>query len=162
MDDTSWYRDIAENARRYQELQNRTAQLSITETSRDGTVAVTVSATGLLTGLVLDDRRQVEPLSKVGERIMACMRRAQARIPGLLAIAMQETIGTQDPATQELLAVARQRFPAPPPEFARHTHPVHSITPVTPQPEVVRRSVPAPTSVADDDWSDATIMEDVE
>jgi DNA-binding protein YbaB len=95
----------------WDELNERVAQLSITEKSRDGTVRVTVSASGLVTDLVLKDRWHPQAPEEVAAQIMACIRRAQARIPELLRQAMFDTVGTQDPSSHLVLADARRRFP---------------------------------------------------
>jgi hypothetical protein len=93
-----------------------------------------VSSSGLLAGLVLDDRRQPTSLRQIAAEIMDCVRRAQARIPGLLEQAMVETMGTDDPSTHVILADVRKRFPPAPPNRARPR---------------------------DDDWGDHPVMEDV-
>lgn len=57
---------------------NDIARLSVTESSRDGTVQVTVAAFGVLTGLVLTERWHQQS-------------------PDLLGRAVFETIGPNDP-----------------------------------------------------------------
>jgi DNA-binding protein YbaB len=170
IDNGDWQRQIAENARRCQELQHRMAQLSITEASRDGTVRVTVSAGGVLTDLVLSERRPDMPLAQVGAQIMACVRRAQARIPDLMRHAMQDTVGPADPAGQLILADARQRFPAVPTESSRQAvdelrigehHAERAPSPVRP----ARPTVTAPRAARrtdDEEWDDGPILEDLE
>jgi hypothetical protein len=113
---SDWQSQLAENAQRYKELGERISRLSITETSRDGGVRVTVSANGVLTGLVLAETAQPKPLGEVAAQVMDCVRRAQAKIPDLLRQAMTESVGTDDPNTHLLVADARRRFPEPPPE----------------------------------------------
>jgi DNA-binding protein YbaB len=114
-----WERQVAETAQRFRALQERLSSLSITETSGDGAVKVTVSAAGLLTDLVLRERWHSEPLPALAAEIMDCVRRAQARIPDLLRQAMFETVGSQDPSTHLLLAEAGKRFPEPAPAEPR-------------------------------------------
>lgn len=150
-----WLSQIAENAGRYQELQRRLAGLAITESSRDGTVRVTVSTTGLLTDLVLTDRWQPVPLAQVAVQVMACVRQAQARIPELVRQAMAETVGAQDPAAQAILARTRERFPAAPPNGA--APPAGAAPP--PRHKVTARPGRAPD---DEDWDGGSILEDVE
>jgi hypothetical protein len=103
-----WAEQVAENARRYQELEDRVAGLSITETSADGAIRVTVSASGQLTALEL--RETGTPLDLVAEEIMSCLGRAQARIPDLLGQTVFDTVGTQDPSAHLIVADARKRF----------------------------------------------------
>ncbi|HEX6357352.1 YbaB/EbfC family nucleoid-associated protein [Actinophytocola sp.] len=112
---SDWQSKVAENAQRYRNLGERLAQLSITETSRDGAVRVTVSSNGLLTGLELTESGQPKPLPELAAQVMDCVRRAQARIPNLLKQAMTESVGDTDPNTHLLVADARRRFPEPPP-----------------------------------------------
>jgi hypothetical protein len=114
-DGTGWQSKVTENARRYRDLGDRLAQSSISETSRDGAVRVTVSANGLLTGLEFTETGQPKPLPDLAAQVMDCVRRAQARIPELLRQAMTESVGDTDPNTHLLVADARQRFPEPPP-----------------------------------------------
>jgi DNA-binding protein YbaB len=140
-DGPGWERQVAETAQRYRQLQERLAQLSITESSGDGAVKVTVSATGLLTGLVLRERWRPEPLDAVAAEIMACLGRAQARIPELLRQAMFDTVGDRDPSTHLLLDDARRRFPEQEPKEPRQSR------------------VPTPDS--GDDWAERDVLEDV-
>jgi hypothetical protein len=108
---------------------------------------VTVSASGLLTDLVLRERWHPQPLPEVAAEIMDCVRRAQARIPELLRQAMSETVGA-DPASHLLVADARRRFPEPEPHEPRHA-------------PVQRRDSRAPQRDSTDDWDEREVMEDV-
>jgi DNA-binding protein YbaB len=106
---TGWEEQVADNARRYGELSDRLARTTATETSQDGAVRVTVAADGSITDLAL------ESMPELAAQIMACVRRARARIPDLMAQAMAETVG-QDESTDLVLAQARTRFPPEPVE----------------------------------------------
>ncbi|QFZ21043.1 YbaB/EbfC family nucleoid-associated protein [Saccharothrix syringae] len=114
-DSADWRARTSGNARRHQELDQRLAGLSITESSRDGSVRVTVSAGGLLTGLVLAEPAGPVSGPRLAAEIMDCVRRAQAKIPDLLQQVLAESVGTDDPDTHLLVADARRRFPEPPP-----------------------------------------------
>lgn len=163
---TGWQEQVAENARRYGELNERLARTTATETSRDGVVRVTVAADGSVAELVLAEPRQPLPMAELATQIMGCLHRARARIPDLLAKAMAETVGHGE-GTDLVLADARTRFPPAPPE------------PVVRGPEVVEemRIGAAPREerppVAprvrrrddrdgrDDGWNERPILEDV-
>ncbi|HEX4722959.1 MAG TPA: YbaB/EbfC family nucleoid-associated protein [Pseudonocardiaceae bacterium] len=106
--DADWQRQLAENALRTQNLRDRVAGIRVTETSPHGVVRVTVSATGVVTDLVLTDRRHM-PLAYVGTQIMECIRRAQARLPDLVRQAMLETVGVRDAGARLILDGVRQR-----------------------------------------------------
>lgn len=140
-----WQQQVAENARRHAELRDRVAGMSITETTPDGMIRVTVSADGVLTDLALHQRYEGVPLAQLGPRIMACVRRAQARIPGLMGQALRAS-GVDDPAGALILADASRRFPAAPPDMVART--------------VARR---APVRRPEDTgWDDVAVLEDVD
>ncbi|MFD9701857.1 YbaB/EbfC family nucleoid-associated protein [Lentzea sp. NPDC059081] len=144
----------------WDELNDRISRLSVTESSRDGAVQVTVSASGVLTGLVLKERwNQQPPMGAVAAQVMDCVARAQARIPDLLGRAMAETIGPGDPAAALVVADARKRFPAsaPPPEFQPVSQ-SQSVPRQGWQPPAPRR--PRPPERNDDDWDGRTVMEE--
>lgn len=104
MPGADWERQVESAAAAYRQMSERVEQILATETSLDGSVRVTVSAAGVLTDLRLPDRG-------LADQIMACIRKAQARIPDLMRTAMLETVGPQDPNTHLVLASARERFP---------------------------------------------------
>lgn len=155
-----WQQQVAENAKRYQLLNERVSQLSITEKSRDGTVVVTVSATGVLTGLVLKERWHPVPEPELAEQIMDCLKRAQAKIPDLMGKVIEETLGTRDASTHLILAGARQSFPEPPPDPMSRAawQPAEPPPPAKPEP----KAPPAKQQQTDiDDWDGRTVLEDV-
>jgi hypothetical protein len=143
-----WQQELARNAQRFAALHDQVGRMSVTEATADGMIRVTVSADGLLTDLALHQRYQGVPMGLLSTRIMACVRRAQARIPDLLGQAMLATIGPDDPAAQTMLAESRRRFPAAPPEMA-------------PRPATVTRTRER-RSADDADWDGAPILHDLE
>jgi hypothetical protein len=168
-EDADWGRQIAENVRRSEELFRRVTAMSITEASRDGTVRVTVSANGVLTDVVLTERRQFAPMAQVGAEIMRCVRRAQARIPELMRQAMAETMGTPDAGAQQVLADAQARFPAAPPEppiprgqASRPPAAPSPALPPPPRPPARLATGRRPTPRDDSDWDSRQILEDVD
>ncbi|CAM3998609.1 YbaB/EbfC family nucleoid-associated protein [Kibdelosporangium persicum] len=112
MPGADWERQIDATAAAYRRMSDRVDQIQVSDTSPDGSVRVTVSASGVLTDLRLPDRA-------LAEEIMATLRRAQARIPDLMRTAMLETVGPQDPNTHLVLASARERFPSTEPPSKR-------------------------------------------
>jgi len=157
-----WQRQVAENAKRYRELDERVSQLSITEKSRDGTVIVTVSATGVLTDLVLKERWHPVPEPELAEQIMACLKRAQAKIPGLMAKAIEDTLGEQDSSTHLILAGTRRSFPEPPPDPASRAA-WQAAPPPRPKPEPAPPPAEPRRAGAEgtDDWDGRPVLEDV-
>ena len=141
-----WQRQVAENARRYADLRERVARMSITEATSDGMIRVTVSADGLLTDLTLHPRYQGVPMGLLGTRIMACVRQAQARIPDLMLKAMRAA-GVDDQAGALILAESTRRFPPATPDMVPRT--------------VVRQR--APVRASDDaDWDNSPVLEELD
>lgn len=156
-----WQEQIARNAERYRQLHQRLSQVSITETSRDGAVRVTVSADGRVTDLVLKERRYPSPLPQIAAEIIDCLGRAQARIPGLMRQAMAETVGTPDAAAHLVLSDARDKFPEPPPqEHRRNDEPRIAHEPRAEAPAAAPRPQLRSEHVDEDDWDGRTVMED--
>lgn len=144
-----WERQVAENAQRYQELQARVSALSVTETSGDGNVVVTVSASGQLTGLVLREPWEPTPLAEIADQVMRVVRRAQSRIPGLLEQAVQDTVGERDPSAHLILSDARARFPSVAAPVEQSVEPARK-----PARAVVR-------PVVEEEWDSKPILRDV-
>ncbi|MDX3658983.1 hypothetical protein PV646_16895 [Streptomyces sp. ID05-26A] len=144
-----WQQEVAENAHRFGALRDRLSGQTVREVSPDGTIEVVVSTSGALTGLLLREGRNREPLPVLAAQVMDCVRRAQARIPALVDQAMTETIGPHDAAAHLILAETRQRFPEPPPP----AHPVAGQA-VPPRPAPAR-----PSSPDADDWDGPEIFD---
>ncbi|WP_188317119.1 YbaB/EbfC family nucleoid-associated protein [Solihabitans fulvus] len=89
---SQWEQELNRNAARYQEMSDRVQQLSVTETSRDGLVRITVGANGIPTDIAIAEPARERPMSDLSRQIMTCLRRAQARIPELLQQTMTETL----------------------------------------------------------------------
>lgn len=154
---SGWQEQVADTARRYGELDARLAHTTVTETSRDGVVQVTVSADGSMVDLVLLESRQPLSMAALAAKIMSCVSRARARLPDLIARAMAETVG-HDQTSELVLADARSRFPPVPAEPAAQRREMV---------EEPRRVAPPPVAAPpahrgddrDDDWNETAIFE---
>jgi len=111
-----WQTDIEQKAARYQRMAEHVQDLSITETSKDGLVRLTIGSNGILTDLVIAEAAGGKRMAEVSAEVMRTLQRAQSRIPELLQQAMAETIGTRDETANALFAEARKNFPPPPQE----------------------------------------------
>src|SRR3954451_21686108 len=78
-----WEHQGAERLARVKEVTDRVAGLTATET--DGTVTGTVGSNGLPTDITLDESAKDRPMPEVSAAIMATLRKAQSRIPALMA-----------------------------------------------------------------------------
>ncbi|MEV0681777.1 YbaB/EbfC family nucleoid-associated protein [Actinosynnema sp. NPDC050436] len=111
-----WQADIEQKAQRYQEMAELVQGQSITETSKDGLVRLTIGSNGILTALEIAEQASTKRMAEVSAEVMRTLQRAQSRIPELLQQAMAETIGTQDETANVLFGEARKNFPPPPAE----------------------------------------------
>lgn len=113
---SQWQQSIEQKAERYQEMAARVQGMTISETSRDGTVRLTIGSNGILTHLEIAESARDRRMAEVSAEVMRTLQRAQSRIPELLQQAMAETIGTQDETANVLFTEAKRNFPTPPHE----------------------------------------------
>jgi DNA-binding protein YbaB len=109
-----WAAEFAAKANRYQEMQERLSQMSVTESSTDGAVRVTVDSGGVVTDLVLSDRASQLRPQQLATQILDVMRRAQSRLADRVQHVMQDTVGDDAVTVQTVVANYEQRFPQPP------------------------------------------------
>nr|WP_121227211.1 YbaB/EbfC family nucleoid-associated protein [Saccharothrix variisporea] len=109
-----WQASIQEKADRYQEMASRVQGLSISETSKDGLIRLTIGSNGILQHLEIAEAAGTKRMAEVAGEVMRTLQKAQSRIPELLQQAMAETIGTQDETANVLFTEAKKNFPAPP------------------------------------------------
>ncbi|TNC29674.1 YbaB/EbfC family nucleoid-associated protein [Amycolatopsis alkalitolerans] len=110
----AWAEGFARKAERYKAAQERTEEIRLSSTNRDGSVQVTVRADGSVTDLNLSGRARSMPLDELSAQILTTMRRAQSGIAERVAEVMTEEIGEEDPQTRSLLVDnLRDRFPSP-------------------------------------------------
>lgn len=109
-----WANHVAEKAQRYQDMQARVADISVTEHSGDGAVRLTVGSSGLLTDLELTDRAgQLQP-RQLAAVIMQTMRRAQGRLSEMVAEVMRASVGDDTDTVDAVVSSYRLRFPEQP------------------------------------------------
>jgi DNA-binding protein YbaB len=139
-----WTAAAHAKAERYQAMQAQAGLVSVTESSSDGLVTVTVDSVGNVTDLRLTDQVKEMSGAQVAAAVLATLRKAQSRLPERLAEVMAETIG-DDPRTAEAIVDKyRSRFPEPEPE-----------EPPAPQ----GKRPDATGEGGDDDWGDqSTVM----
>ena len=101
---------VAEARRTVEQLDHLRGQaehVTVTETSEDGSVTVTVNSGGVLTDLRITGDQSGE---RIATLVLDTMRRAQARI----ADRMSDVMRADDPALRDrVLAVYHDRFPEP-------------------------------------------------
>ncbi|GIF19118.1 DNA-binding protein YbaB [Actinoplanes tereljensis] len=89
-------------------LADRLAALSASATGDDGVVTVTVTGSGVVTGLRLDDRVQRLSGASLSDEILRTIRRAHAALAEQVEAAVEETVGADTEAGRLVLdALAR-------------------------------------------------------
>lgn len=144
-----WQEGAADKAEKFGRMQQRVQQITVTETTRDGAIQVTVSANGMLTDLRLSDQANNRPMPKLGAEIMRTIQTAQSKIPDLMQQAVEETVGLQDAAAQHVISQARKTFPEPPAEA-----PVQSNPPASGGSGASSYTPPRRRSGPESDWDD--------
>lgn len=155
-----WNERIEQQASRYRAAQSSVAGVAVTESSRDGSVRITVNSTGVPTDLVLAPTATELAAPLLAALIMTTMRQAQAKLPGLVAEAMRTGLGDGDQDTvTSVLDSYRQRFPEPPAEPAAAAATPSATPPsampapqhpASPPPAAAPRRQPPPED--DDEW----------
>ncbi|MGY0499919.1 YbaB/EbfC family nucleoid-associated protein [Nocardia sp. FBN12] len=127
-----WAADLEQKAQRYQELHTNMAAVSVTATSADGRISVTVDANGSTTAITLTAAvRGMDP-TVVATELMACTHRAKARLRDQVTGLVHDTVGTDD-AGEAIVDQYRDRFPdLVPPASAPVPPPARLAAPATP------------------------------
>lgn len=106
-----WATGLERKARAYTELQQRMGATSATESTSDGAIRVTVDSNGVPTDIAFSERaRDLEP-SRLSSEVMACMRRAQARMRAQVEDLVLATVPVDDEPARNIIAQYQQRFP---------------------------------------------------
>jgi hypothetical protein len=112
----SWSEQVSGRTEAAADLADRVATLSASAAGGDGAIRVTVSSSGVLTGLELDDRVHRLPSRDLAGEILRTMRRAQAGLAERVAAAVDETVGADTETGKAVLDSFAQRFPVEPDE----------------------------------------------
>jgi len=156
-----WSQQFADQADRFQAMREQVEQISVTTSSADGTVRVTVDSTGSPTDLALTEKIHAMAPSEVAAQVMACIRRAQGQLAGRVAVAMDATVGAEGQIAEHVVASFRARFgeiqeedPRPDPGVAEWG----TIEEDDPPPRPVRPQRPRPAGTDDDDFGDQSYL----
>lgn len=111
-----WAAEAKAKAQRYQAMRAQVGQVSVTESSKDGTVTVTVDSAGNVTDLRITDNVKEMSGSQVASAVLLTLRKAQSRLPEKLAEVMSGTIGDDQQTMNTIVGTYRAKFPEPEPE----------------------------------------------
>lgn len=108
---TEWRAGVTEQAQRFDAARRAIDEVSVTETAAGGAIVLTVASSGIPTDLRLGgDVDRMKP-EQIAAQIMACLRRAQARLADRVGAVVADTIG--DAAGGQAIAEEYQnRFPS--------------------------------------------------
>jgi DNA-binding protein YbaB len=109
-----WVADAEKMAVRYQQLSTDVERVSVSETTPDGLITVTVNSAGLVTDLRITERATGMPGPRVASGVLWAMRRAQSRIAAQVADVMRSTIGEDTAMVDAVVNRYQNTFPAPP------------------------------------------------
>ena len=110
---TEWRAGVAEQARRFDAASRAIDGVSVTETAAGGAIMVTVASSGIPTDLRLgEDVGRMKP-DQIATQIMACLRRAQARLADRVGAVVADTVG-DGAGAEAIVGQYQHRFPPPP------------------------------------------------
>ena len=155
-------REIARQAerrtRQFARVRDDIRALTVTEQSARGAVRVTVQASGALSDLRMTDEVGRMRPDQIAAEVMACIRKAQARLAERVRDVVAENVPGGDPAAQRIVDQYREQFPEPEPEQAPAGEmrfvPEEAVQPPSARP--VRRPRPGPDD--DDSWEDQSFL----
>jgi len=160
-------------AERYGAMRALAGQVSVSESSKDGVVTVTVDSAGNLTDLRITDRVREMSGAEVAAAVLFTLRTAQSRLPDRLAAVMAETIGDDQQTADVIVNNYRAKFPEPadPDEdeardeddgerLGEAAEPEEPAEPDTPPPAPKREPVAAADDTDDEDegWDDESVL----
>ena len=108
----SWSSQVSGRAEAAAALADRVAALTASATGEEGAIRVTVASSGNVSGLDLTDEVRRLTGTELSIEIMRVYRRAQAGLAEQVAVAVDETVGSDTETGKAVLASFAQRFPA--------------------------------------------------
>src|SRR6185437_4942940 len=90
----------ARRAAGFRQAGERIAATTVTEHGRDNLVSVTVTTNGLVTDLSLGQRAHGMSPARLADEVLTCLRRAQGRIPEVVAGIVREAVPGDDEAAE--------------------------------------------------------------
>jgi DNA-binding protein YbaB len=110
-----WAGQLRRKAQAYRGLQQEISQLTVTETSADRAVRVTVDAQGVPTELTLTDRARGMDPARLSAELMTCLRRAHSTLAAQVQDLVTGSVpDSGDDAAARIVTSYRNRFPGLP------------------------------------------------
>ncbi|HJT02792.1 MAG TPA: YbaB/EbfC family nucleoid-associated protein [Pseudonocardiaceae bacterium] len=118
--------ELQRKAEAYRGLHQEMSELTVTETSTDGMVRVSVDAQGVPTELTLTERARGMDPARLSAELMTCLRRAHSTLATQVQdLVAASTVDSADSPAAQIVACYRDRFgdlgQRPPARHARRT-----------------------------------------
>jgi DNA-binding protein YbaB len=110
----NWERTAADQAAKAQEMADQVGNVQTSASSKDGSVTVTVVASGALVDLRLSDQIRRYSAGELANEILTVMRAAQAALAGRVSEITARTLGPESEAGRAVVGAYEQRFPSAP------------------------------------------------
>lgn len=161
---------LQQKAQRYGHFQARLNEVTVSRTSSDGRVRITVDSNGVPTDITLTDRAKGVDPAELTRAINSTLRSAQAELRAEVESLAGEIVGDDEPANN-ILSQYRARFPdtEPADEPAEARAPEMRIGDLADEPDEVAAEPPTRSArrtrddgddvADDDDWSGRSIFE---
>jgi DNA-binding protein YbaB len=105
-----WESKLAQRAARAREVSARLTALTATARDRAGLISVTVSSSGSIVDLTLDERSRQQSAAETARQILATVRTAQAQLLEQIRAASQQAYGDGSATAESIVESYRQRL----------------------------------------------------
>jgi DNA-binding protein YbaB len=108
----NWSTSLSGQVARAQAMSGQVAALSVSASSDDDAIEVTVGGSGVVTDLRLRELARKRPADELAAGIMAVMRQAHTRLTAAVAEITAQTVGADSSIARAVVAGFEARFPA--------------------------------------------------
>ncbi|MFC4373090.1 YbaB/EbfC family nucleoid-associated protein [Nocardia halotolerans] len=110
----TWAADLERTAQRFTDLKTQMDAVSVTDTSADGKISVTVDANGSPTSITLAPSTRGADPATIAAELMACIHRGQAKLRDRITGLVTDSVGDTGPG-HNIIDQYAERFPDPEP-----------------------------------------------
>jgi len=107
----NWERNAADQAAKAREMADQVGTVQTSASNKDGSVTVTVVASGAMVDLRLSDQIRRYSAGELANEILTVMRAAQARLTSQVSEITARTLGPDSEAGRAIVGAFQQRFP---------------------------------------------------
>ena len=106
-----WSASASAQVAKAQQMSDQVSRVSLSASSPDGSVEVTVGPSGAVTNLRLGEAIRKRPADEIAQEILRVMRRAQAKLASRVAEIAADTVGADSAAGRAVVSSFEQRYP---------------------------------------------------